>query len=435
MVENTLSNEQLQADFTDEIARLLGRAAQAGRERELAIKRLAEIGPPAVAPLSQALQHERLLVRRAAARALCAIRDPGAVQPLLQVLYRGAAGTVKVFAKGQVLAVPGIRDALLAALRTGQAVDQASAMAALSYSPEDPEVYRCILRIFHQTHGVDALEALCRMRPERRQHFVAEALRARPGRSRRHAAWLAIQWGLTPPLEVCLKTFCEQPGSVGQRCAEALILKHGEAGRLALGQLWRTGPPRQQWLGAVALTRAGDGDARAWLREQLATGQLAGEKSQLAAGAVARSCRGPALTGLTGPAAGDVAWALRQDRTTATADIEHLYAAGTPAARAAAVRMLAYRQGARFLPELRRCIQAGRPRKVVQEAIRQLIRLRGQAEPVVREMLNSTAWTERKAAAVVLRRWRRLTPEQQAQLAQDPNPSVRRVAARAGVTH
>jgi hypothetical protein len=56
--------------------------------------------------------------------------------------------------------------------------------------------------------------------------------------------------------------------------------------------------------------------------------------------------------------------------------------------------------------------------------------LREAAEPVVLEMLKSDAWTERKAAVCLLRRWGKLTPEQEDRARNDPHVAVRHAAQR-----
>jgi len=92
--------------------------------------------------------------------------------------------------------------------------------------------------------------------------------------------------------------------------------------------------------------------------------------------------------------------------------IEKSLREGTPAVRAAALRILARQRGAAFLPQLRRCLREGKPRKVAQEAFRQMRRLREAALPVARDMLTSDHWTERKAAICLLHRWGELTQEE-----------------------
>ena len=104
--------------------------------------------------------------------------------------------------------------------------------------------------------------------------------------------------------------------------------------------------------------------------------------------------------------------------------VEH----GPPAIRARALRQHATRAGASVLPELRRCLAEGRPKKLAREAYRQMEALGTEAEPTALEMLKSPLWTERKAAVSLLRRWGKLTPQQQADAREDPHVAVRHAA-------
>ena len=101
---------------------------------------------------------------------------------------------------------------------------------------------------------------------------------------------------------------------------------------------------------------------------------------------------------------------------------------GTPSGRMVAVRTLAREGGAAFIPELRRCLREGQPRKVAKEAFRQMHRLGDAALPVVEEMLGSEYWAERKAAFALLRRWGKLTPELKARGDADEHVAVRHAA-------
>jgi len=56
--------------------------------------------------------------------------------------------------------------------------------------------------------------------------------------------------------------------------------------------------------------------------------------------------------------------------------------------------------------------------------------LRLEDTALAEEMLASTEWTERKAAASLLRRWGRLTPEQKEQAEHDEHVAVRHAARR-----
>lgn len=124
------------------------------------------------------------------------------------------------------------------------------------------------------------------------------------------------------------------------------------------------------------------------------------------------------------------AWTLaRTGAETTESALQALYRDGTPAVQAAALHVLAGRQGATMIGELRECLRGGRPRKVAHVAVKALRRLRPEADSVVRDMLNSPHWTERKAAVSILRRWGELTDAMRAAAATDPHPAVRGSAA------
>jgi len=126
-----------------------------------------------------------------------------------------------------------------------------------------------------------------------------------------------------------------------------------------------------------------------------------------------------------------LAWALGKARIAAgSAAAEDALHYGGPAVRAEAVNALAHAQGAAFLPELRACLRDGRPKKVARAAFRQMLRLGQAATATVEQMRTAEHWTERKAAVCLLRRWGRLTPEQQAQAQRDPHVAVRHAATR-----
>jgi len=81
-----------------------------------------------------------------------------------------------------------------------------------------------------------------------------------------------------------------------------------------------------------------------------------------------------------------------------------------------------------MLPELRQCLQKGKPRKIAQEAFRQMYRLGDEALTTVHDMFISGFWTERKAAVCLLKRWNKLLPAQIEQANSDPHIAVRQAA-------
>jgi len=442
MVEQTFKSQELPDDFAAEVQSLLDAAAKGGRAHEEAIRRMAGIGAPAVDSLCQALGDPRIPVRRAAACALCKIGDVRALRPILRLLYSNDYWTFNVlFRGGRILAIPGVRDELLRIVREGQRDEQYWAIQALGHARGDEEVYARLLQVFRSisdqpmTIRCSALAALCDLKPETAFAFVCEAsndLRFR--RCSGWAWWIAHRNGLRLPLEVCRSGFGRDIAPVSRWMAGDLALRHGEEGRKALEQLMRTGSPDESASAALSLARPDFPEAFEVLKTELVTGYRERKwtrmvartlakhyGAQLSAWAQAEPARLAEVPGL--------AWALSQarllqgDQTT-----EYLLRYGTPSARAALVRRLAQERGAAFLPELRRFLAEGQPRKVSQEAFWQMFGLRDAAMPVAQEMLASEAWPERKAALCLLRRWGKLSPRQQAQARKDAHPAVRHAA-------
>jgi len=442
MVAGTFKKEELPEDFAAEIKRLLDEAAVRGEKHEQAIRRLGEIGAPAVDPLCEALGDPRIPVRRAAARALCTIGDPRALQPLLRVLYAHAAHawTHDVFGSGRVLAIPGMREALLEAVRTGEK-GQWLALAALSYARGDREVIAYFGHVFNDADSYNpslrsaAMHALCRLAPDSALETVTKALQDPEPRVRSIASWIAIRDGHVPPIEVCLKNFGRSDSWISRTCAGSLVLSHGENGKKALEEIMQTGSDAQRCTAAVALAREGSEEAFEVLKRELLG--VSGDRkwSKAVSGTVARRYgeKFAAWIEADPTRLGSVArvmWTLaRSRRPRAGKMVETLSREGTPAVRAAAVRVLARQKGEGCLPELRRHLRAGRPRKAAQEAFWQILRLRDAALPVVDEMLGSEHWTERKAAVCLLRRWGKLTQEKKARAERDPHIAVRHAAS------
>ena len=124
-----------------------------------------------------------------------------------------------------------------------------------------------------------------------------------------------------------------------------------------------------------------------------------------------------------------MAWAAAQARLAAgTATPADLVHQGPPTLQADALRKLVAKSGAAALPELRRCLAEGAPKKLAREAFWQMYELREAAEPVALEMLESPQWTQRKAAVCLLRRWGKLGLEHKARAAADPHVAVRHAA-------
>ena len=433
MVEETFREQQLPEDFAAEVRRLLEHAAPRGEEREPALKRIAQIGKPAVQPLCEALKGTAHTVQRLAARALCAIGDRSAIEPML----RWADPWHNVFRNGSVLRIDGMREALLAIVRCERDGNLDAAISSLGYARGDGEAYESILSIFRSTDPAlgnarhMAMASLCEIRPETATEIAGEALSG-PDLDLRRRACIYARWlnpAVLPPLAACMKALGRSCMPVGE-----LAMRHGEQGRVALEQALRKGSDDRRIAAAMALARTGMDEVFDVLKQEfLAAAQ--GSKwhrelsftlarwygAKLVKWAVAEGDRL-----LDNPS---VAWALTRSRPEAGLTIvEELFRKGTPSVRRAALRMLARQKGANLLPELRQCLRVGQPGKVAQEAFRQMLRLRDAALPTAEEMFESEHWTERKAATCLLKQWGKLTQEQHARAKEDPHVAVRHAA-------
>ena len=442
MVEETFKKHELPEDFAAEVARILGDADTRKQERDQALRRLAEIGAPAVDPLCEALSDPSYTVRLLAARALCAIGDPRALRPLLRILYgKDNWRYVKIFYGGGALRVPGIREEMLRLLREGDRGQQWLALRVLQHARDDTEVFDCVLAAFHGRGGVPlatrcgALSALCELRPEDTMDLVTEAL-SDPDIATRSgwAWWTAMRKGLVLPIDTCLLGFGARVAPISRWMAGRVMLRHGDHGVRALEGILRDGPRDHRATAAVALSERKYPEAfptllaelldghgpRKWLR---IVGRLLMQRyaDELTTWADTHPDQASASSWLAWPLA-----RLRMARGSATP--EDVFRHGPPAARAAGLRELARAEGARCLPQLRRCLREGRPGKLAHEAFHQMRRLGEAAMPTVMEMLESDPWTERKAAVCLLRRWGKLTPEQQEKAQADPHIAVRHAA-------
>ena len=440
MVRERFREEELPEGFAEEIRRLLDRAAEQGGERERAVARLTEIGAPAVDPLCEALDDPRSAVRKVAARALCAIGDARALQPVLRLLYSKELWRVEaVFRTGRVLAIPGVREALLDHLRKGVRAGQWEIVQALSHLSDDVEVRRCLLDAFRNPDPDqaslrrEALGALCRIAPEQAVAFLSEALRSDDPLMRGAASWLAVRDGHLPPIDDCLKAFGAEVHWWGRICAANLVFKHGKAGVETLERVLQAGSTDARAAAAMALARTGSPEAFDVLLRKLLDATTERKWLKAVSRTMARHYAGrfaewieadPArLAGV--PA---VAWTFLRSGAEAGPVIEELLTSGTPSVRTAALRLLVRERGAAMLPELRRCLREGRPGKLAREAFKQMLRLGDAALPAAQEMLSSDCWTERKAAVTLLDAWGKLTPEQRAAASRDPHVAVREAA-------
>jgi len=446
VVQRTFGEEPLSDDFSVEIERLLESATAGGEKHELAIRRLAEIGTPAVDPLCSALGDPRVPIRLAAVSALCNIGDPRAVRPVLQLLYAGDWSHRKPAQAGRVLAMPGIREELIRVARaeTGDEMStpaRAIAVQTLSYAADDPEAYEAVLRAFRDRRAAavirrGALDALCTLRAESAVDLILEGLQDRDlGRKSCWWVWW-IAWSNETilPVETCLSGFGHGVAPAGRMFAGWLLLRHGSRGQEVLERALREGSRDERATAALALAEAGINEAFDVLMSELEVGHRDRKWVRLVQRTVARRYGGK-IAGWAEKARPDqmaspgVAWLLARSRIgDGQATEEDLLRHATPSVRAATLRRYSEQKGRSALPELRRCLREGRPGKVAQEAFRQMLRLEDTA--LAEEMLASTEWTERKAAASLLRRWGRLTPEQKEQAEHDEHVAVRHAARR-----
>jgi len=174
-------------------------------------------------------------------------------------------------------------------------------------------------------------------------------------------------------------------------------------------------------------------EAFAVLIQDLLSGHAEARWNRHICSAIVSRCPKRFLAWAAGAASDDlrkpsVAWCLAQLQTKGSSALPGSVPAGYPTAQAAALERLVAAKGAEALPELRACLRAGRPGVVARCAFGLVSRMRDSALPVVREMLVSEHWTERKAAAALLRRWHVPTPELKVMAESDPHPAVRHAA-------
>lgn len=442
MVEDTFEKERLPEEFAQEIAGIIDRWAERGVELPGEIARLTSIGAPAVEPLCGALEDPRPSVRRGAAHALCALGDERALGPLLATWradYSKTGASVdlrRLLRVKRVLAIPRAREAFLRMLREGDRDEQEMALHALSQARGDQEVLDRVHEILRTPGRLqrEALGAVLQIDPDSGARAAREAVESGDPYLRMWAPILALLHGVSLPIETCVKAFGHEVGAWGRRSAGLLVLRHGEEGERVLRQLLARGSPDERATAALMLAEIAPHEAFEVLRRELLTGSPDDGWTKSVARALSAHCaeqlrawlerESEGLASTPGPV-----WALAKSRgTLATETVQALLQHGTPAVRAAAVRLLAKAKGASALPELRRLLREGRPRKLAQEACRQMLRLGEAAYGTAREMLESEHWTERKAAVVLLRRWGRLSQRQAERARSDPHVAVRKAA-------
>ena len=443
MVQDVYQNEELPEDFVAQIQQVLRDVAAHQRSQADAVQALAKMGGSAIDELCRVVGAEGGPMQQVAAKALCRIGDGRARGPILKLLYTDQPwNTWILFVHGQVLRVPGIREALIEEVRTGgqsgtprDRVTVGMAIGALSHLAGDSEVIELASAMYrdqdrHLRARGAAYQALWRLLPEDHESLAIEGLNDAAPTIRLTAAFCASREDLVPPIAACLKAFERGVVWWGRRCAGELILRHGEPGLRVMEGFLDTGTAEERSTAAVVL--AGSGSSRAFevlkqelfeqhperirmLNVSISLAEHYGE--DVARWIEEESGEVPDLSRLL--------WTLSRTRTEPSPLIDGFFEDGPPAVRTSALRILVRHHGAGFLPQLRRCLAEGRPRKVAQEAFWQVNRMREEARPMLQEMLGSELWTERKAAVCLLRRWGELTEDQRRTAEGDEHKAVR----------
>jgi len=441
MAEDFLRDSRLPQDFAVQVSRLLDRAASMGEGGQI-IDELAALGGPAVGPLSRATGDSRAVVRRVAAHALCRIGDPRALAPMLRLLYIKSPWSHpwvrNLIESGRMLAIPGLREELIAIAAGERPHEERSwPIRALAHAYGDQEAAECLLRVFRSTdpQSPTALVALCHLRPDLAADLLVEALQqTEQPRLRWMAAEYAGREGIPLPIDTCLGAFRSDTNWWGRMWAGRLVLLHGEPGARVLQDTMESGTPAEQETAALALAPARDPLAFTILTRAVLEQHCDHNWPMTIAHSVAlyyprelsdwlqadgeRARRQPEL-----------AWAFARHPSAAAETLaESWYRGGTPLLRAAAIRILTHLRGSGFLPELRRTLRECRPRKASDEAYRQMLGMGEAAHATAREMLESSHWTERRAAVGLLRHWGLLAADQQEHAQGDSHIAVRLAA-------
>ncbi|MEE8397877.1 MAG: HEAT repeat domain-containing protein [Desulfobacterales bacterium] len=437
MVKDTFQGQGLSEDFSEEIKRLIERMVSKEESSSESVERLAEIGGPAVDPLCNALEDSRGAVREAAAGVLCRIGDERALHPLLRFLYADdGSASYRIFSRGKVLAIPGLQEELIKIIQSGKPVEKAWILIALSYAADDKKVYDCIVEAFEQHPEVrhQVLMGIMLNKTASLPFFLLKALETQDRNVMAHAVWIALSKGIQIPIEPALKAFSGKLSPRARIDAGNLVLNHRKKGIKALEQMMHTGSTAERSTAAVVLAQTGYEKATAVLKQDLNTIQKDHEWTAAIADALIRYCNEDLLLQIQDgqyPQENHhaIIWGItRSHIPQSEAVLDGFLHEGTPAVRRAALRMLVRQKGAEMLPELRQCLQKGRPRKLAQEAFQQMYRLGDDALSTVQEMFTSESWPERKAAVSLLRRWGKLLPAQIEQARSDPHMAVRQAA-------
>jgi len=315
------------------------------------------------------------------------------------------------------------------------------ATAALANAVGDDEVYTRVEALYErrpkERHRY--FQIRCRIRPETANPWLDRALRSKAPRLVTRACYTCWEDALTPPLDASIAAIRAgrwAEGWAGRDLIAALALKHGDAGRQALEELLRTGTPQQPLTAALGLATEQHPGALEILKEEVLKPRRPPRGAWRVSKAIGyyypeemrRWFQNEADLLLREPGA---AWTVaRSNQQVSERVLQKLYRDGTPAVQAAALQAMARSKRAGALGELRRALRNGRPKNLARVAFKELLRLRPDSEALVTEMPASKHWTERKAAAGILRRWGTLSDADLAKLSADPHVAVRAGAVR-----
>jgi len=321
---------------------------------------------------------------------------------------------------------------------TGENLAAMNAAAALATAVGDDEVYHRVEELYEQRpkdRHRHLLCLLCEVRPAAADEWLGRALRSRDKHLRRRACSHAWYRDNTPPLDACMAAVNTKLEAGARAMIGALALKHGDAGREALERVLQSGAPYQRVTAALGLATTGHSGAFEVLKNELTSSRRHHRWTYQVSRILCRHYPEEVRQWIEREAgsltrAHSAAWTLvRSGQAVAGNALETLYRNGTPAVRAAALRVLVQCRGAAMVGELREHLRERRPTKVARIAFKALRRLRPEAESVVRDMLDSEHWTEREAAVGILRCWGEFSPALRAKATADPHPAVRISAA------
>lgn len=448
MVEETFKDEALPDDFAEQIQRLLDRASGDKGEEKRSLEKLDILGTAAVAPLCEALEDPRDTVRLVAARALCKIGDSRALNPILRQLYGyhgwqgpGVRWKWRLVSGKGLLDIPGVREELLRLLDDPEHHQEPWVYEALSRAEGDEEVFdrlmgalRTPLTDSHYLYSV--LSAACALRPGLKTDIVVDALNSKALRSRWAAAWYAGRHDMTIPIEACVRAFADGTDWWARRWAGYLIRLHGEEGERTLLGLLECGSESERISAAMSLADTGNEKAFQILKNDLLRTDRDRQWRRVISNTLGQ-CYGPRFLAWAESEAElamadrDVAWTLARSKEVVESDlVARMFREGTPAVRVAAMRYLSRLRGVEFLAELRRCIREGKPSKVAEEALKELMGLGERIGPQLEQMLSAEHWAERRAAAVVLGASGKLSAARIETLAVDRHIAVRNAATK-----